>query len=119
MSRLVLIAVILAGCSPHVYRTEVRRCDPSTTEKRASFILDCIERANPKSDEEPEDWLYYCQRFATDLYCPLVPAFRVASKKSRDCVDAAEPHEIAACEGRFANRPPVAPGVIEDGEVRP
>jgi hypothetical protein len=34
----------------------------------AKFILDCIENANPKSDEEPEDWLHICERMATNLY---------------------------------------------------
>lgn len=26
------------------------------------FILDCIEKANPKSDEEPEDWIMACEQ---------------------------------------------------------
>jgi hypothetical protein len=40
-----------------------------SNERRASFILQCIENANPKSDEEPEDWLYICERMSIDLYC--------------------------------------------------
>lgn len=37
--------------------------------EQSKFILTCIKNANPKSDEEPEDWLYQCKNISLDLYC--------------------------------------------------
>ena len=31
----------------------------------------CIEAANPKSDEEPEDWLPQCREMGREACCPL------------------------------------------------
>lgn len=33
------------------------------------WILDCIEKANPHSDEEPEDNTAQCEETATRLFC--------------------------------------------------
>jgi hypothetical protein len=41
-------------------------------EKKAKFILGCLKNANPKSDEEPEDWYFYgmktCEKMADNIY---------------------------------------------------
>jgi len=39
--------------------------------EQSVFILDCIKNANPKSDEEPEDWIYMCKNMSLDLYCTV------------------------------------------------
>jgi hypothetical protein len=63
-----LMAIFLLACKPE-YRVETcREIDPSLKEKAAAFILKCIENANPKSDEEPEDWIHKCRDFAEDVY---------------------------------------------------
>ena len=55
-------------------RIEYRRyC--STSEEQSCFgshYVGCAEAANPKSDEEPEDWLPHCKRAARQACCPLV-----------------------------------------------
>ncbi len=40
------------------------------------WILHCIEKANPKSDEDPEDWVKQCQRTAEEIHCTDYPTFR-------------------------------------------
>ena len=81
MMRVVVILaafLIVVGCSEVdesniEYSLEIK-CEADTIEKRSAFILQCIESANPKSDEEPEDWLTVCQDMAEETYCPKVPA---------------------------------------------
>ena len=46
-------------------------CDTSTAPIRATFTLTCISNANPKSDEEPEDWIRLCKKMADETYCPM------------------------------------------------
>jgi len=74
----VLIAfLVLAGCERGPYpkvRVEQHTaniCDASTREERSSMILECIRGGNPKSDEEPEDWIGICEEMAERTYCPL------------------------------------------------
>ena len=54
-------------------RTDYRRyC--STPEEQKCFgkhFVDCASAANPKSDEEPEDWLPHCKEAAGEACCPL------------------------------------------------
>lgn len=38
-------------------------------DKMADWILSCIEKANPYSDEEPEDNTRQCERTAVPLFC--------------------------------------------------
>jgi hypothetical protein len=68
-----IIVVALSGCSkPFEEFTKMETtkvCDSADSDKRATFILQCIKNANPKSDEEPEDWLYKCERFSDNLFC--------------------------------------------------
>lgn len=37
------------------------------------WTSDCIKSANPRSDEEPEDWIEECRRSGFAIACPLVP----------------------------------------------
>ena len=71
---IVLICLIaLSGCEkPFEEYAEVKTktvCNESDSDKRAAFILQCIFNANPKSDEEPEDWLNKCENFSNNLFC--------------------------------------------------
>lgn len=45
-------------------------CTSDTVQERSAFILQCIGNGNPKSDEEPEDWIGKCETFAENLWCP-------------------------------------------------
>jgi hypothetical protein len=103
MKKLITMFVLLAACrsEPVVHKDTSYQCSTDNAEVRAAFILKCIEAANQKADEEPEDWLYLCQKFATETYCPKVPAFRhTTSFVARPCSLAATPQEIAACTKR-------------------
>lgn len=35
-------------------------------------FLKCVFNANPKSDEEPEDWIPKCAEYTREAWCPLV-----------------------------------------------
>lgn len=74
-----LVGVLLTGCSSEEGMQRVitdyeKHCTQDTMTKRAEFILSCIENGNPKSDEEPEDWIGKCKEMAEDTYCPLEKA---------------------------------------------
>lgn len=73
-----LFLFMLIGCSSSdvVFTRTIQSCDNSTTEKRAQFTLECIENANPKSDEEPEDWIMICKTMAEATYCKNTPGFQ-------------------------------------------
>ena len=74
MKVLIILSIIfLVGCEDYPqYRTITKlnfACTDEVTDKRASFTLECIKGANPKSDEEPEDWIRICKSMATETYC--------------------------------------------------
>jgi len=73
----ILIALLCAGCSDREETRTAERmriqCEPETIKARANFILQCIKNANPKSDEEPEDWITKCQDMSQGTYCPKKP----------------------------------------------
>lgn len=68
---------VATGCTDkEELRTKVRYekyCTTKTSEVRADFILNCIKNGNPKSDEEPEDWIWLCGKMAKETYCPTIP----------------------------------------------
>ncbi len=68
---LTLFAVVLFGCEAAERTRTITEydCNTSTAQDRAEFILDCLEAGNPKSDEEPEDWIPLCMRKADQLFC--------------------------------------------------
>ncbi len=39
-------------------------------------FLKCVLNGNPKSDEEPEDWIPVCAKVAKEVWCPLVKGIR-------------------------------------------
>ncbi len=61
----------LSGCEDQHRTVERSRliCQEETKKPRADFILKCIGNANPKSDEEPEDWIYKCKVMAEETFC--------------------------------------------------
>ena len=73
----ILIALLCVGCTNREETRTTERlrkhCEQDTTDVRASFILQCIANGNPKSDEEPEDWIKQCQYMAEDTYCTSKP----------------------------------------------
>ena len=77
MNKILIIcfAFLCIGCSKGDLRTtekNAHHCTLDSSEKRASFILQCISNANPKSDEEPEDWITKCQNMAEETLCPEI-----------------------------------------------
>ena len=73
---LTLIALLaISGCTDPeetrvIYRFEPH-CTKETAKQRSEFILQCVKDANPKSDEEPEDWLRICQEMAEETICEV------------------------------------------------
>lgn len=76
-----LVALGAAGCadpkgSTREYVNTQAFCTEDTKKERSDFILSCIEAANPKSDEEPEDWIHVCQKMAEETLCSRVRVLR-------------------------------------------
>lgn len=68
---LIAISLVMISCG-EVERVAYKNgteCASDTMDARSKFILECIKNANPKSDEEPEDWIYMCKRMAVDTFC--------------------------------------------------
>jgi hypothetical protein len=66
MIQRIIIALIaaLSACETTPQPT-IAVCDPAMRE----WILQCIEKANPHSDEEPEDNTAQCEYTAARLFC--------------------------------------------------
>lgn len=71
------------------------------------FILDCIKNANPKSDEEPEDWIYMCKNMSLDLFCTVsrTPVYYTWGSVFSDdisckCSECKDENAIKYCEDR-------------------
>ena len=69
-----LLVAFLTGCGnpegeQRTFMASKHHCTPETAQQRADFILRCVEGANPKSDEEPEDWIGQCQHMAEETLC--------------------------------------------------
>lgn len=67
---LALLACI-EGCSKRIedVRTGSEMVCTGDQTKRAIWVQECIKNANPKSDEEPEDWIRECERVSIETYC--------------------------------------------------
>ena len=64
--------LLCVACGPPEMRErtkEFNQCTMESAERRAAFIIQCITAGNPKSDEEPEDWIGKCQSMAEDTLC--------------------------------------------------
>ena len=94
-----LLLCLLASTAAADYKHRwLPNCDTSTIESRASFTLQCINNANPKSDEEPEDWIRVCKDMAEETYCPMA-MFRVYS----DCGGCAKRKIVIATDSDDPN----------------
>ena len=56
------------------FEVRLKRVGCSATPEQNAWVLGCLEAANPKSDEEPEDWIGECLYMATMQFCKPVPA---------------------------------------------
>lgn len=65
------LLLVACGGDPHYYTEQELRyyCPDKVKEKVKDYSLGCMEAANPRSDEEPEDWIYICRSDAIKLYC--------------------------------------------------
>lgn len=83
---LLIVSIVLCSCGEFDSERTIERaryiCSSDTVKDRADFTLDCIKNANPKSDEEPEDWIYKCKTMADETFCSLIT---VSIKQSRTC----------------------------------
>lgn len=101
----IFLLAFLCGCSEEPRLDYEWDCSEHMQEG-AQFIQDCIANANPKSDEEPEDWIRHCEHMMQNLYCKKIYGFRMwdyddysthfipCSKASEFGVEA-----ISACRG--------------------
>lgn len=81
-----ILVLFLTGCTDYPEfkeRTKTKDfCVKLTEGKRASFILQCLKNTNPKSDEDPEDWMRICGEMAVETYCEQK---KVIVTYKRDC----------------------------------
>jgi len=71
---MIIVLLVIAGCDREELRVIKRNeyvCETDTKKERVDFILQCIANANPKSDEEPEDWITKCEDMAKRTICEL------------------------------------------------
>lgn len=97
--RWLLFLFLLMGCERAIPMAEYQ-CDLENQEKRASFLLQCIENANPLEEESPEDWILACEEVTTRLYCKRVKGFRLWGSTMTGfipCTQAQTEEEKAAC----------------------
>ena len=72
MKKIILLLIIfVVSCNERYVGgvLETLVCKDKTMKSRRTFILKCIKNANPKSDEDPEDWIMLCNTMALDIYC--------------------------------------------------
>ena len=67
MKYILLIAIAIQLQAGFFYVKE-KHTDCKTTEQ-SKFVLECIKNGNPKSDEEPEDWIYMCKTMSLSMFC--------------------------------------------------
>ncbi len=88
----IVFLALISGCTGKSEKGELKEfeeykthCDEKSADDRAEFILQCLKNANPKSDEEPEDWIYQCQNMAEDTLCPSLTV--IVTKKCKSTYD--------------------------------
>lgn len=69
-----LFALLTAQLISH-NTVQATMCMSTHTSSIAKMTLECIEKANPKSDEEPEHWIWVCHGVAVKTYCPHVVVY--------------------------------------------
>lgn len=88
LSCLAALLVLIPGCEEPPWQRSahsemIQACvTDKDKETLRTWMSECISGANPKSDEEPEDWIRQCERTGVRTICPTVPAVRFDSCKS-------------------------------------
>lgn len=71
MRYLIVFVVFMLGCDnpdrPKPIKPKLSHCD--TSQEQREWVSNCVRDANPKSDEEPEDWIRECYEMSVKLYC--------------------------------------------------
>ena len=70
MHLVVIGMIFLIGCVEQVKSPCFVIADSVRVEQR-KFVIDCVTGSNPKSDEEPEDWIHECTKSSIALYGTL------------------------------------------------
>ena len=102
MRWIVVIALAVLGCGKRPVHDYDWVCEEKTQEARRDMIVKCLEGANPKSDEEPEDWIDKCAQMATANYCKKVSSFFYHDNRTWDehrtpCTEARTNEEKEVC----------------------
>lgn len=86
---IVFTLLVLIGCGDYPKERTIKAdrlvCSENTIESRSEFILTCIKNANPKSDEEPEDWIKICQEMAEKTFCQKKLVNVIQRKQCSSC----------------------------------
>lgn len=94
--------VVLCGCDKDVNDVrweKVDQCTAKQNEKLAPWVNECIKNANPKSDEEPEDWIYMCKNMGKEMFCTEVSKPYLYSSRRFYCEDLVSGHKFyLACK---------------------
>lgn len=69
MKKLLILALLFTGCYGGNPESTYYYCSNAMRSKMADWVLACVEKANPMSDEEPEHWTEQCERTARKLFC--------------------------------------------------
>jgi hypothetical protein len=94
-----LVLVVACGIEKSTPRTDMQvACYPETTERRASFVIDCAKAANPLSDEEGEDLVKQCQKTAEELFCSKEKHVEVSDYRWIPCNVVTDPRSKEACK---------------------
>lgn len=98
---LILLALftLVLGCNSAVSKVNIYQyyCSYESQALRRTFILDCIEKGNPHSDEEPEDLVSQCSKTAENVYCIYSNQFeaeRHYKKRGQDLQDEVSGKEL-------------------------
>jgi hypothetical protein len=87
------LAFLALACEPEPwedYWSTTERYCAAPDEFLADKIIACIAAANPKSDEEPEDWLRECDRIMRRALCrERIMVRRKSGRPYIACEDAA------------------------------
>ena len=87
---MLIFCLIVFGCTENYPKYSESHemdyyCSESIINNKSEFILTCINNANPKSDEEPEDWLKICEEMALNAYCEKVSVIKYMIQECNGC----------------------------------
>ncbi len=82
---LILLAfLLLAGCNPDEYVAWENVIPENKKAEAAQWLIDTVEAANPKSDEEPEDSIRQAEKTMIKLYG--VPTIGIRTERNHKWV---------------------------------